>query len=41
MIQAAAVKLMKTRKDCKYMTLVTDTVGMIAMFRAEPAMVKE
>ena len=40
-IQATAVKILKTRKTVAYRDLITDVMGMIKMFQAQPPMIKE
>ena len=35
------VKIMKTRKQLNHIQLVTETIQMIKMFRAQPAMIKQ
>jgi len=40
-IQATAVKILKTRKTVAYMELNREVMGMIQMFKAQPQMIKE
>lgn len=40
-IQATSVKILKTRKTIAYQELITENLGMITMFKAQPAMIKE
>ena len=40
-IQAQAVKVMKTKKTYKMVALVGDIIKNISMFRADPKMIKE
>ena len=40
-IQAHAVKVMKTQKQHRYQNLLTDVIRNITMFKAEPKMIKE
>ena len=40
-IQATSVKILKTRKTIAYQELITENMGMITMFKAQPAMIKE
>ena len=40
-IQATSVKILKTRKTVAYKELITEVMGMINMFKAQPAMIKE
>jgi len=40
-IQATAVKILKTRKTVAYMELNRECMGMIQMFKAQPQMIKE
>ena len=40
-IQATSVKILKTRKTIAYQELITENLGMITMFKAQLAMIKE
>ena len=40
-IQATSVKILKTRKTIAYNELIQENMGMITMFKAQPAMIKE